>query len=503
MAPRLRSEHSRQSSLTSEKPSLDKTAHLPRLLLVEDDALIAMSEQMELERYGYQVVVAGTGEDALELCNSTPAIDLILMDVDLGAGMSGPETATQILKIHQVPVLFLSCHTEPEVVAQTERISSYGYVVKNSGITVLDASIKMALKLFQSHINLASEKARSQLAEKRLAAEVQNINSLSKLLQHSSQAFAIAYRDGRIGQFNAAFEQLTGYTAAELASVDWIATLTPPEWNELEREKLDELDRTLQSVRYEKEYRRKDGSRISIELVVDLSMDAEGRPEYYYGFVTDITERKREEEKIKTLLEEKKLILEDVHHRIKNNMFAITNLLTIQASTVSEAAGRENLLEAAGRVQCMVQLYDNLLQSSDYLSVRARSFLSSLADAVVASFSGSFSVAVEKSIDDCLLSVGQTHPLGLILNELLTNAMKHAFVGRSSGKVTVTFRSSEGRGVLAVQDDGAGMPGSINFENSHSLGLKLIHLLAKQMGGTVGIERGKGTKTIVEFPIAP
>lgn len=112
-------------------------------------------------------------------------------------------------------------------------------------------------------------------------------------------------------------------------------------------------------------------------------------------------------------------------------------------------------------------------------------------------------MAVEKSIDDCLLSVGQTHPLGLILNELLTNAMKHAFVGRSSGKVTVTFRSSEGRGVLAVQDDGAGMPGSINFENSHSLGLKLIHLLAKQMGGTVGIERGKGTKTIVEFPIAP
>jgi len=125
-----------------------------RLLLVEDEALIALSEQMELERYGYQVVVAGTGEAALEICNSDTAIDLILMDIDLGAGMSGPETAIQILKTHQVPVLFLSSHTEPEVIAQTERTSAYGYVGKSFGISVLDVSIKQALRLFHSNVRL-------------------------------------------------------------------------------------------------------------------------------------------------------------------------------------------------------------------------------------------------------------------------------------------------------------------------------------------------------------
>jgi len=148
----------RQSSETSKEPSPDKPAPQKKLLLVEDDALIAMSEQMELERYGYHVVVAGTGEQAIEICSGETAFDLILMDIDLGASMSGPETATQILKSQQVPVLFLSSHTEPKVVAQTEMISSYGYVVKSSCITVLDASIKMALKLFQANVRLESEK---------------------------------------------------------------------------------------------------------------------------------------------------------------------------------------------------------------------------------------------------------------------------------------------------------------------------------------------------------
>ena len=101
------------------------------------------------------------------------------------------------------------------------------------------------------------------------------------------------------GLLNHAYEQLTGYTAAELRALDWSTTLTPPEWRELEKQKLDELHRTGQPVRYEKEYVRKDGSRVPIELLVHLVRDAEGKPEYYYSFLTDITERKRAEEALK------------------------------------------------------------------------------------------------------------------------------------------------------------------------------------------------------------
>ena len=107
---------------------------------------------------------------------------------------------------------------------------------------------------------------------------------LADVLEHASQPFAVGYPDGRLGLCNRAYEELTGYSAEELRAIDWATTLTPPEWRELERQKLEELHRGGQPVRYEKEYVRKDGTRVPIELLVQLVKDAEGKPEYYYSF---------------------------------------------------------------------------------------------------------------------------------------------------------------------------------------------------------------------------
>jgi PAS domain S-box-containing protein len=128
------------------------------LLLVEDEALIALNNKRALERYGYEVMLASCGEKALEFLESGRDFDLVLMDIDLGKGMDGTETAGLILQYRDLPIVFLSSHTEPEVVEKTEKISSYGYVVKNSSITVLDASIKMAFKLFKANKNLAESR---------------------------------------------------------------------------------------------------------------------------------------------------------------------------------------------------------------------------------------------------------------------------------------------------------------------------------------------------------
>jgi CheY-like chemotaxis protein len=122
------------------------------ILLVEDEAIIALTEKMTLEKYGYRVITARTGEEAVATVEKTPAIDLILMDINLGTGIDGTEAAAIILRQRDIPVVFLSSHTEPEVVAKTEKITSYGYVVKDSSGTVLDASIKMAFKLFEAKI---------------------------------------------------------------------------------------------------------------------------------------------------------------------------------------------------------------------------------------------------------------------------------------------------------------------------------------------------------------
>jgi PAS domain S-box-containing protein len=111
----------------------------------------------------------------------------------------------------------------------------------------------------------------------------------------------VGYPDGRLGLINRAFEQLTGYSGAELRAMDWATTLTPPEWREIERRKLEGLYATGQPVRYEKEYLRKDGTRVPIELLVDMARDAEGKLEYYYSFVTDITARKQAEDAVQQL----------------------------------------------------------------------------------------------------------------------------------------------------------------------------------------------------------
>lgn len=132
------------------------------ILLVEDEAIIAMMEKQQLEKIGYSVSVVGNGEGAIEMAlGADSAFDAILMDIDLGSGIDGTQAAARILISKDIPIIFVSSHIEPEIVRKTENISSYGYVVKNSGIVVLDASIKMALKLF-------NEKMERQQAERQV-----------------------------------------------------------------------------------------------------------------------------------------------------------------------------------------------------------------------------------------------------------------------------------------------------------------------------------------------
>lgn len=130
------------------------------LLLVEDEAILAATQKMNLEKLGYSVIITNSGKEAIACCDENPSIDLILMDINLDPSMDGTEAADYILKRHNIPLIFLSSHTEPAVVNKTEKITPYGYVIKNSGIAVLNTSIKMAFKLFEANRKLIAEKER-------------------------------------------------------------------------------------------------------------------------------------------------------------------------------------------------------------------------------------------------------------------------------------------------------------------------------------------------------
>lgn len=144
-----------------------------------------------------------------------------------------------------------------------------------------------------ANARLQQEISEHKRAEDALRESQRKNHFLADIIKFSSQPFGVWCPAGRIGLINAAFEHLTGYSSDELHSIDWATLLTPPEWQSIERRMLEELHLTGRPVRYEKEYIRKDGNRVPVEVLVNIVRDANGKPLYYYAFVTDITERKR------------------------------------------------------------------------------------------------------------------------------------------------------------------------------------------------------------------
>ncbi len=219
------------------------------ILLVEDDAIIALTSRRQLEQYGYAVIHAATGEKAVDAMKDDPKIELVLMDIDLGKGIDGTEAAEIILKDHDIPIVFVSSHSEREVVEKTEKITSYGYVVKATGITVLDASIKMAFKLFDANKVIR----RSELKQK---AMISNI----------SDVIGIIGTDGIIKYMSPNIEKWFGWKPEDLVATDGWLTVHPDDLDRIQGEfhALLKADGLSSNVEYR--YKRKDGSYSIIEL---------------------------------------------------------------------------------------------------------------------------------------------------------------------------------------------------------------------------------------------
>jgi PAS domain S-box-containing protein len=228
-------------------------------------------------------------------------------------------------------------------------------------------------------------------------------------------------------------------------------------------------------------------------------VDNPDEPVIWSGFAIDITHRKLAEEKIKTLLDEKELLLREVHHRIKNNMLTITSLLFLQTESLQDSAAISALNDAVSRIQSMVVLYDKLYRSSNFNELSVLEYLSPLVDEIVNNFPNYQIVKIEKVIEDFILPTATLFPIGIMINELLTNAMKYAFVGRDSGLLKVSAYKAENRIYFSIEDDGVGMPES--DESIAGFGLQLVNMLAKQIRGVVRLQVENGTKFTLEFGV--
>jgi len=302
--------------------------------------------------------------------------------------------------------------------------------------------------------------------------------------------------DGLVRDVNDSFVSMTGYRRSEVLGMRTKDLYLWAQGEDRDRV-VDILKKGGRVQGMDLDFRKKKGEPIkglfSAEVIL---IDGE---ESILSSIADITDRRLAEERVKSLLVEKELILKEVHHRIKNNMNTIQVLLNLQAGTLREPAAIEALEDAAGRVRSMMVLYDKLYRSSDIAAVSLKDYLPALVEEIVGNFPNKTIVQIETSIGDIELSPKSLQPLGIIVNELLTNTMKYAFRDKACGVIRVSATLLGEKVALEIQDNGIGMPENIDFKNSTGFGMMLIDNLAQQLKGEVRIERGSGTRVILEF----
>ena len=241
--------------------------------------------------------------------------------------------------------------------------------------------------------------------------------------------------------------------------------------------------------------------RIFLDICWEPIHDESGRVAGVASATVDLTQIKLAEMALKSSLAEKEVLLKEIHHRVKNNMQVISSLLALQASESKDATTRDALQEVTNRVRSMAMVHEKLYQSADLSRVEfadyTQSLLEHLWQAQATTASG---IRLELDLQPILLPINVAIPCGLILNELVANALKHAFNGRDNGRVTVSLRTGEKGGVcLSVRDNGIGLPPGFEWREAKSLGLRLVQMLARQLHASVDVTGEKETQFAVNF----
>ncbi len=217
----------------------------------------------------------------------------------------------------------------------------------------------------------------------------------------------------------------------------------------------------------------------------------------------EIKERKQAEEQIKTSLREKEVLLKEIHHRVKNNLQIISSLLHLQSGYIKDKNTLDVFKNSRERVYAMALIHEKLYESKDLSKIDFREYIHSLIIHLFDSYSlKSEQVQLKMQIEDVVLDIETAIPLGLIINELVSNSLKHAFPASRKGEIQVNLKYSENEEydhILTVEDNGVGFPDHLDFRACDSLGMVLVHSLVKKLKGVLDLERKNGTSFTIKF----
>ncbi len=222
------------------------------------------------------------------------------------------------------------------------------------------------------------------------------------------------------------------------------------------------------------------------------------------GSLNKITcDQKQAEEKIKSSLKEKETLLQEIHHRVKNNLTVVSSLLSLQGNSAQDERIKEALNESQGRIHAMSAVHESLYSSENLADIDLKPYLSKISGTLIQTYSlDSGKVRFNIEGDKILLNIEKASPVGLIINELISNSLKYAFPEDKLGEISINMKNQDKELQLTVKDDGVGMPKDFDWKNSSSLGLKLVRTLVEnQLDGSIDLDNLNGTKFTIKFNI--
>ena len=296
-------------------------------------------------------------------------------------------------------------------------------------------------------------------------------------------------RADEIGELNAAFGEMTDALQSSKETVD--------ERNRQLATANDHLVVEIEERRSAQESLR----RAHDQLEMKVKERTEDLTRANSALHTKIEDRKVAEERITASLHEKEVLLKEVNHRVKNNLQLISSLLNLQSRTLDDEAALAALTESQGRVRSMALLHQQLYESPDLARIDFGEYLVNLASSVLSTYEvRGDSITLRVESDQIRLGIDKAIPCGLIINELITNVLKYAFVGRDGGEIRIECRRHDDGLTLIVSDDGVGLPPGLDIYETETLGLQVVTTLTDQIGGSVRVSNHNGSTFSVAFP---
>jgi len=452
-----------------------------RLLHVEDNESDALLLKHMLTKEGFVLAYrrVETAEEFTEALRNEPW-DLVISDYSLPS-FSGT-AALRIFREYgqDVPFILISGTVGEDIAVSMMKSGAHDYVMKDH--------LKRLVPAIHRELQEAEVRRRKRAAEEALLLTQFSVDKASLAVTWTDAEGNVVYMN------DLALRLLAGGQEESAGRKMWECIPAIPfdkwkaSWNEVRNAGVSLFETYLDSP---------EGQRRFLEVTLN-HVEYHGR-ELVISYIRDITDKKRAQEQILLSLKEKEIMLREIHHRVKNNLQIVSSLLSLQAPSLTDPRAIELFRESQNRIRSMSLVHEHLYQSDSLAKVDFREYLTSVTSDLVRMYNVR-GVSTVINAEVVHLEIDTAVPVGLIANELLSNALKHAFMGRTEGRIEICLRRrTNGEVELSIADNGIGFPGDFDLQRCDSMGMHLVDGLTKQIDGTLSIEQNNGSTFVVTF----